>query len=567
MPSGYGRDSHNARRQAVGVRPPAMPEPVEFEVWDLTLGIMAEQTPREIPLNATPFCEGVRFEGTSLRPEFGTTPIGAPSSYKVLGLADHKYIRDVGGEPRLFHRIMRIVRTDSGYAQVESLEDGVWTVATTSTLQLEDTYLSVVSTQNYLLFADGKRIYKWIEPSPNLVFKQTGFQPETNLLTAEGHTTDVRQLPNGPSYDDKYTVRYSGKVTITTGADPKGLNDDSEYTVTLSVGIHGIDANGYEKKVVHTHTYHSIFFEITENSSDEQSFSFDGEISLKNIKSLWLEHEGVELSSEEDPQGLYISDYGGEIHGYNFTGDGIYGIEFYVYDAIGGQISLLSQYAPAASYIFPFADRLVALQDEGDPQKFNVSADADIETWWADGADSGNPDDADTVNASLLDSVGDPLDDLMACGFVAGNRAALLRKRTIMQIFETGDVRYPVAAQHWIEGIGTESPHSVTQARDGICFLGHNLMVYYFDGTGPPVPIGVQIQEILRRTLVSGLEYVDATFDSIYDDYILGVPEYGGNKITRLWIFSLGAFLDKKEPKWRSRSVTIERLATVSELR
>lgn len=563
MTSGYGKDSHNFRRNAIGLRPPLMPEPVEFEIWDLTAGVHGEKTPKEIPLNATPFCENVRFEGTSLRPDFGISSVGLASEHKVLGLADHKYIRDVDGEPRLFQRIMRVVRTDEGYAQVESLEDGVWTVAATSTLPLEDTYLSVVSTQNQLVFADGANIYKWNEPSPNLVTRNnTGFIPSDNLLTSPGDLTDVRGFTFGPAYDDKYQIKYNGTIYITMGLDPKGFATTYSYTVSVKVKVWGRDpTTGLEKSVQRVHTANFAFSEVGEGASGSAGFTFDGEVLLTNIKSMWLELDTITLISDDDPKGTYVAAFSADLHGVHFDEDGEYGIVFQSWDPVGGSIVKLSNYAPAATHIFPFADRLIALQDEGNPQAFNVSADADIGLWWGDPS---NPDNTDTVEASLLDSIGDPLDDLMACGFVAGNRLALIRRRTIMQVYETGNILVPIGVQHWVEGIGTDSPHSVTQARDGICFLGHNLMVYYFDGTGPPVAIGTQIHEILRRSLTSNLSLVDATYDPIYDQFIMGVPEYGSSIIERLWIFDLGDFLDKQEMKWRSRAASVERLATVS---
>jgi len=570
--SGYGRDSHNTRRRRDTNRPPQMRpfvvEPAtEYEVWDLTAGVRADKTPKEIPPNATPFCEGVRFEGSSLRPEFGLSAIGDASGYKVLGLSDHKYIRDVDGTPKLFQRIMRIVRTDEGYAQVESLNDGIWTVASTSTLPLEDTYLSVVSTQNYLLFADGKRIYKWIEPSPTVTLIQSGFYPSENLLENPGEATvplDIDPLTDHPAYNDLYTFRYHGQINISTALDPKGLNGDTVYTITLAVKIWGENANGTWRSITNVHTYSNPFFEIGEGSSDSSSFTFDAEVNLAGAKRFKLEYESIEIESEGgDRNLLYITDYSAWVHGLNHLIDADYGIEYERYDAIGGQIDLLSDYAPAASHIFPFGDRLLALQGEGNPQLFSASVDARVDLWFDDPLVIDN---IDTVKASLLDSVGDPLDDLMAMGFVAGNRAALIRKRTIMQVLETGVPAFPIAAQHWVEGIGTESPHSVAQARDGIVFLGHNLMVYYFDGTGPPTAIGVPIHEILRRSLTSNQDLVDGAYDPIYDEYIMGVPEEGASYITRLWICSLGTALDEGELKWRSRVQNVERLATVSRL-
>lgn len=554
--SGYGRDSHNMRRQGVGIRPPAMADPVEFEVWDLTGGVRTDKTPREIPPNSTPFCEGVRFEGTSLRPEFGLTTVGDPSTYKVLGLADHKYIR----LNTLYHRIMRIVRDSNGMAQVESWTGSEWIVAATSSLPINEVMLSVVSTQNQLVFADGDHIYKWEEPNPQSITVEEDFPAGNLIYWPAGNPPQYlyTQITTERNYDHPPWVVYFDVVLGFRYSNDPNAPPDSEHTVSADIQFY---AGGILKKTV---PFSGKF--SPNGTSLPQSISFNNQsTSFEGLGSGGVTQIKVQVANLAIDNNSYVYSWNVNLHVHNKVDDGdpTSGLYYVVDDDPGGTISELSQYAPAATYIFPFGDRLIALQGEGNPQLFSVSADANIGLWWGDPT---NPDNLDTVQASLLDSVGDALDDLMACGFVAGNRAALIRRRTIMQISETGVVDIPISAQHWIEGIGTESPHSVVQARDGICFLGHNLMVYYFDGTGPPVAIGVPIHEILRRTLTSNQHLVDATYDPIYDEYIMGVPEGGSSTITRLWICSLGLALDKQELKWRSRLQSVERLATVSKL-
>lgn len=210
----------------------------------------------------------------------------------------------------------------------------------------------------------------------------------------------------------------------------------------------------------------------------------------------------------------------------------------------------LSADAPAARDILAWGDRLLAIGDTGDPQKLAWSVNGDIEDWT--GAGSGE--------VSLLDAQSDPIDELMALASIGSDTAIILRKRSIVRLFLTGNVQLAVGSEPWIEGVGTESPHSVQQVRDGVMFLGHDYMVYYFNGGRSPQPVGKPIQrDLLERLSDENIERVDATFDPVFGEYWLKVPG-------RVWIFDLSEFLESQEIRWRARSVAPERLSVVSRI-
>lgn len=241
-----------------------------------------------------------------------------------------------------------------------------------------------------------------------------------------------------------------------------------------------------------------------------------------------------------------------DVHGFNKVTDidPLSGEVHTVEDTTVSTFDLLSPDAPNATFIFPFGDRLLALQDTGNPQLLSWSVDGDITDWTGEGSGS----------TSLLDARSDPIDDLMAMGAVASNVAALFRKRSIMKVSETGNPLLAIAATHWIEGIGTESPLSVEQVQDGLMFLGHDLMVYYFSGTGRPLPVGKPIQRELLEVLdQSVLDDVDATYDPVFQEYWMSVPNM-------VWIFDVGAFIEEQKLKWRSRDIRPSKLATVSRI-
>jgi len=209
--------------------------------------------------------------------------------------------------------------------------------------------------------------------------------------------------------------------------------------------------------------------------------------------------------------------------------------------------------APGASILASFGDRAIALQDGADPQVFCASADGDITEWAA----------GDSVSTTLLDTRIHPIDDLMSFVPLGANVAALIRKRSIMRSYETGNVALAVGTVHWLDGIGTDTKFSAEQVEGGAMFLGHDYMVYYITEGGIK-SVGAAIQKELIRTLIGNPDGVDSAYYSVFQDFILGIPEYGASHITTLWVFDLGRFLVTEEKVWRRRSVDCHRIEAVS---
>lgn len=130
----------------------------------------------------------------------------------------------------------------------------------------------------------------------------------------------------------------------------------------------------------------------------------------------------------------------------------------------------------------------------------------------------------------------------------------------MMRVEETGNPLLAISATHWIEGIGTESPLTVKQVRGGLMFLGHDLMVYYFNGSAEPVAVGRPIhRELIEDIAEQNLEDIEAIFDPVFGEYWLKVP-------SRTWVFDVAEFIETQNLKWRSKDIRPQRMAVVSRI-
>ena len=237
------------------------------------------------------------------------------------------------------------------------------------------------------------------------------------------------------------------------------------------------------------------------------------------------------------------------------TGDADAGL---VWHTLGFAISvfeLISADAPGARIVAPFADRLIGLRDGGDTQALGWSTSGDIRDWVGTGSGS----------IVLVNSRMDALDDLMGFAELGSNLGALFRKRSIDRVFPTGNILQAIGVVPWIPGVGTEFPFSIQNGLGGVFFLGHDRMVYRLSETGLS-PAGRSIQQELIKQLTDNLENVDSAYDSVFNEYILGIPEAGSRTITKLWILDVDHFNLTGEERWRSRNVNVQRLAAVSTL-
>lgn len=529
-----------------------MPVLHEFDVTDLTPGIWANRAASEIPINAATFIENVRFEDTGIRPEFGLLAVGDPvdtgARDRILGMADHKWLDDT----KAFHRVIRVVR-DAGSPRVDVWDGAIWAIGTPLLTGDIGEKVSIVSTQGYLLFCDGDKFWIW-EPQPATIQDYTA-NFIGSPLTGEG---SMWMAPLPPSYTNDYEVHYNVSYTfVLRNIKPT----DGPWRATWDVNLRVRTAEGV---LLPPHTSVNYGIDIGD-AAHEETYTLD--VDIDHIMNAPDAAGGrIEIHVEN----LIVT---GQFVTFRFRVTGrIPGVEWQGWSDPAGNLYLIEDHPawgtfntvageapPRPTFLFPFGDRVIALQDltapEGNVPHSGSFPSAVVVRTSADGAPLAWGSDSNSSITYLLDSPNDPFDDVMAMGFVANNVGALIRKRTIMRVAETAIVQLPIAYQHWIEGIGTESPHSVVQARDGICFLGHNLMVYYFDGTGPPQPVGVPVHRYLIESVTANLESVHAAYDWIFEEYILGVPEDGSEYITRFWIFDVGAFLDEQAVRWRTRSV------------
>ena len=221
--------------------------------------------------------------------------------------------------------------------------------------------------------------------------------------------------------------------------------------------------------------------------------------------------------------------------------------------------SLLSVIDPTADiqplYVGAFGDRLILYQDLG--TSTNAGEELQSLAWSVDGSilDFSA---AGSGQIFLLDTPSHPIDELQGGAQIGNNILAIFRQRSIMRGFETGNIDQAVGAVHWIEGIGTESPFSITPAPIGLCFLGQDGLAYFLTEQGP-TPIGEAIQdEIMSRlTVANRKQGVQASYDVANKHWWLCVPASGSSVLmTTAFIFDLGRFLLTREKIWMKLDLT-----------
>ena len=197
--------------------------------------------------------------------------------------------------------------------------------------------------------------------------------------------------------------------------------------------------------------------------------------------------------------------------------------------------------APRAFWVDSFADRVLALWDDGDSQVLSISASGSYSDWTGPGSDQ----------ITILDTKVEPIDALQCTAAVGGEFVALIRSRSIMRVFLSGRASPPVIVQTWIEGLGTNSPFSAQATPFGAIFLGSDRMVYVLT-TGGETAIGAPILPILRNLNFND-RAVDSTYDSINREYLLSIPGHG---------VYIANFENEGQPIWRFRNVSVERITT-----
>lgn len=235
------------------------------------------------------------------------------------------------------------------------------------------------------------------------------------------------------------------------------------------------------------------------------------------------------------------------------AGSDHYGVEYSSGIVEETQVQRLSLDAPGASYVFPFANRLVALRDSNDPQKLAFSTSGDITDWVGEGSGE----------LFLVDSQADAVDELMAGVVIGQGVAALWRRRSIMRLLPTGNIDQAIGAVSWLDFVGTDSPHSVQGVQGGALFIAQDRMVYYLT-TQLLQPVGEQILNVTKSVPRDRLQWISSSYNPVTGEYFLYLPIGDSTKATEEWIFEMNLFLEQQKIRWRKRSIVVECAAIVS---
>jgi hypothetical protein len=158
-------------------------------------------------------------------------------------------------------------------------------------------------------------------------------------------------------------------------------------------------------------------------------------------------------------------------------------------------------------YLGIFADRVVVLRSDGDPQRVRWPVSGDPTDWLGDGSGS-----------AIVPSWSDPIDELMALEPLTSNVAVLFRKASKARVLQTGQVNPALSFHPWIEELGTESSFSVISVPSGIMYFGSNKQVYFLTEAGDQA-VGQRVYEEFLRSPV--LDLVEAVYDPDDQNYIL----------------------------------------------
>lgn len=168
-------------------------------------GYRGDISARQVPPDSTPELSDIRFERTAIRKDFGWTAIGAAAASRILGLIEHKFIDD----NLTFHRIVRVSRDGSDFAVLEVWDGALWILVDTSTVTIQDKYLSMVSAQGCLYMTEGSQILEWCEIL-ELIDHENDF-PVDNLMASAGASIEAIVTPGDAASLD-YKISYDLQV-------------------------------------------------------------------------------------------------------------------------------------------------------------------------------------------------------------------------------------------------------------------------------------------------------------------------------------------------------------------
>lgn len=189
-------------------------------------GFRGDVSPRQLAPNETNVLDDIRFERTAIRKDFGWQSVGAAAAFPVLGLVEHKFI---DGQ-LTFHRLVRVFRDGSNFAALEVWDGANWILVDTSTVTINNVYLSMVSAQGALYIAEGSQILCWAEELAKI--PQEDDFPAGNKLTLIGEITVATVIPGDPIALD-YDLNYDFTVLSSPAQDTTVVLEFLHLTTVL----------------------------------------------------------------------------------------------------------------------------------------------------------------------------------------------------------------------------------------------------------------------------------------------------------------------------------------------
>ncbi len=359
-------------------------------------------------------------------------------------------------------------------------------------------------------------------------------------------TQTVVKTANG-AIDDTHLISFDLSVSPET-APGDGVEVELLYSTTGAGPWTSVDTRVFDAGVGDTSYLNQSFEAIVAGMSIGSAFKLDvstinANLTVGTISNLAVDYDALQIT----PTAV-------EIHGLNKTVDvdAFAGIE--TSEAVDNVSTLeVIAGAPAARLIYAMGDYAVALHNAGDTQTFSWSVNGNVADWTS--VDSGQ------IFLVMADS--DPIDDLSGFASIGSGIGALFRKRSVMRAILTGNVAQSIGAIKWIEENGTESPFSIQKVLGGVMYLGFDQQVYFLTESGT-TGVGDPIHMDLVRSLTSKQDLVDSAYDSVFHEYILGIPENGSSIITRVWYFDVRAYLSEQRLVWRTRSLSVQRFGQAS---
>lgn len=208
----------------------------------------------------------------------------------------------------------------------------------------------------------------------------------------------------------------------------------------------------------------------------------------------------------------------------------------------------LSADSPAAKYVARLGTRLVAanIRIAGTQYQNRIarSADGNIQDWTTALAGAGA---GDLIPEGSNDT---PNNITGLSTLVRG--LAVYRQRSIVIGTLTGNASAPIRYSTVDFSHGTESPYSIASGGmvTGDFFMGHDYMVYNFDGNGDPKPIGLPILPFLQDT-IADLTLVVGAVDTNAQEYWLTYATAEGTTLQAAWVFSIKEWVQRGRLVWR----------------